>query len=175
MPYRRRAFFRRRSPGPIVNSIKNMPNNAQGLIGGTNQALLVAKAVNTPLPTVTTDVSQGCVIKAVWVSIDFCGLGGTGVQNNIECSFWKNPGNNLTLPLITSIGSSNEKKFCFRFWRYMAMRNQDGNPPYHWEGWIKIPKRYQRMGTDDTLSLVATCTSGLTGHFSMACIYKWYR
>jgi len=87
----------------------------------------------------------------------------------------KNPGDNLVLPAPESVGTSNEKKFVFKQWKYMIMRNQDGNMPFHWEGWIKIPKRYQRMGTDDTLILGAECTTALTGHWSAQCIYKWYR
>ncbi len=152
-----------------------MPNQQSGLVGAANTVMLIAKAVTTPDPTVTTDVSHGCLIKAVWVSLDFCGLAGTGVLNVIHVGFFKNPGDNLTLPLARSIGSSNEKKFCFKFWSYMAMRNQEGNPPYHWEGWVKIPRRYQRMGTDDTLQLVGVATSGVTGHISHSSIYKWFR
>ncbi len=56
----------------------------------------------------------------------------------------------------------------------MTMRNQDGNPPYHWEGWIKVPKRYQRMGTDDILQLIYATDAGV-GHWAGEAIYKWYR
>ncbi len=56
-------------------------------------------------------------------------------------------------------------------WSYMTMRNQDGNPPYHWEGWVKIPKIYQRMGTDDTWQFVFGNNSGL-GHGAFNVIYK---
>ncbi len=166
---RRRSFQR-----PIINSITNRTFDTIGLLG-TVQTRDIAKAVTSPSPTVDTDVSHGCVIKAIYLAIDFCGLGGTGVLNNISCYLMKNPGDNLTEPLPISVGSSNEKKFVIRQWHAMAMRNQDGNPPYHWEGWIKIPKRYQRMGTDDTWVLVAAATATLTGHFSSMAIYKWYR
>ncbi len=107
--------------------------------------------------------------------VDGCGLGGTGVLNDMAFYLFKNPGNNLAGPGVFVVGTSNEKKFIFRQWKYMIMRNQDGNTPFHWEGWIKIPKRYQRMGTDDIITMVVANTSALTGHFSMQCIYKWYR
>ncbi len=175
MPYNRRGSYgRRRSMAPIINSIKNVVVNTFG-ITDANVSPLIAKAVNTPLPNVTTDVSQGCVIKAVWIVIDMCGLAGTGVLNTVDAYLIKNPGNNLTPPLANSVGGSNEKKFVFKQWHAMIMRNQDGNNPYHWEGWIKIPKRYQRMGTDDTLSFQIACTATLTGHGSIQAIYKWYR
>ncbi len=87
----------------------------------------------------------------------------------------KNPGNNLTVPAPISVGTSNEKKFVFRQWMFMIMRNQDGNTPFHWEGWVPIPKRYQRMGTDDILQIIFANTTALTGHMSGEAIYKWYR
>ncbi len=142
---------------------------------GSRTGVLLAKAVNSPVNTVTTDTSQGCVIKALWLSFDICGLAGTGVLNNAFMYLFKNPGDSLTPPDPDSVGSSNEKKFIIRQWHAMSMRNQDGNNPYHWEGWIRIPKRYHRMGTDDTWSFQIQMTATLTGHFSLECIYKWYR
>ncbi len=176
MPGTRRAFSRRRSygPRPIINSIKNQTFFAGGSTGAVANTL-IAKAVNTPLSTVATDVSQGSLIKAVYITIAACGLGGTGVLNSFGAYFAKNPGDNLTLPLPFSVGTSNEKKFVFRQWFAMIMRNQDGNLPFHWEGWIPIPKRYQRMGTDDTLRIAFANSSALTGHIVISSIYKWYR
>ncbi len=168
---RRRGFSRMR---PVINSIKNVVTVAVG-VTPTIQNVLVAKAVTSPAPGVKDDVSHGCVIKAIWVSLDFCGLGGTGVLNVIDVYLIKSPGDNLTLPLANAVGSSNEKKFVVKQWEYMAMRNQDGNPPYHWEGWIKLPRQYHRMGTDDTWRMGFSCTAGLTGHLSAQYIYKWYR
>ncbi len=167
---RKRKFF----PRGIVSSIKNVVISAIG-ITGTAQAVIIAKAVTSPSPTVTSDCSHGSIIKAIYLMIDGCGLGGTGVQNNIDFFLWKNPGANLSFPSPRSVGSSNEKKFVFRQWHFMAMRNQDGNVPFHWEGWVRIPKRYQRMGTDDLLEIIVTTTTALTGHFSFTAIYKWYR
>ncbi len=175
MPYGRRGSSRRRSfPRPIINSIKNVQRFAVGVTGTTTPQLLI-KAVNTPASTTPTDVSQGCIVKAIYIMVDGCGLGGTGVLNDLDFYLIKNPGDNLTEPAPISVGTSNEKKFVFRQWHFMIMRNQDGNTPFHWEGWIRIPKRYQRFGTDDTLQLVHACTTGLTGHLSLMCIYKWYR
>ncbi len=167
---RRRGKF----PRSIVTSIKNIHVFAASL-APTNTKVTIAKAVTAPSPTVSNDVSHGCIIKNLWISFDVCGLGGTGVLNNANIFLAKNPGANLTMPSAESVGTSNEKKFVFKQWHAMIMRNQDGNNPYHWEGWIKIPKRYQRMGTDDTLLMMFNCTTALTGHFSGHIIYKWYR
>ncbi len=142
---------------------------------GTSTAnLLLAKAVNTPLSTNASDVSQGCIIKALWISVDVCGLAATGVLQRTNFYLIKEPGDNLTPPSPFSVGTSNEKKFVIKQWQVMTMRSQDGNTPFHWEGWIKIPKRYQRMGTDDVWRFPFE-TSTAAGHLSLQCIYKWYR
>ncbi len=137
----------------------------------TNVVKILAKAVNAPSNTVDTDCHRGGHIKAIWVSIDFCGLAATGVFQRQIAYLMKNPGANLTPPGVFSVGTSNEKKFVFKTWSQMTMRNQDGNPPYHWEGWVRIPKRYQRMGTDDTIEMVIGANTS-TGHGYANVIYK---
>ncbi len=166
---------RRRSYGqrPIVNSITNRVDSTAS-IGTTIQKTIIAKGKNTPLSTVANDVSNGCIIQAIWVSFDICGLAATGVLQRTGLYLFKNPGDNLTPPAVFSIGTSNEKRFVIRSWQYMTMRNQDGNAPIHWEGWIPIPKKYQRTATDDTWNLQFACDAA-AGHYSSQFIYKWKR
>ncbi len=170
MPYRRRAFSR--GPRPVVNSEKHVVDNTD-TVTTTTANILLAKAVTAPSNTVDTDCHRGGLIKALWISLDFCGLAATGILQDMVVYLIKNPGDNLTPPATFAVGTSNEKKFVFKQWSAMTMRNQDGNPPYHWEGWIKIPKRYHRMGTDDTIRIVYGA-SNATGHIFVNCIYKEY-
>jgi len=167
-----RYSTRRRGMRPVINSEKHIVVSAIG-VTTTVSTTVIARAVTAPDNLVTTECRRGGVIKAIWLSLDFCGLAATGVLQNISVYLMKNPGNNLTAPDGFAVGSSNEKKFVIKMWHAMTMRNQDGNPPYHWEGWIKIPKRYQRMGTDDTWDFI-TDASTVTGHASFEAIYKEY-
>ncbi len=166
-----RYYTRRRGIRPVVNTIK-LEKNLSSTITTTNTRNNIAKAVNAPSNTVVDDCPHGCIIKAIWISLDFCGLAASGVLQKTLCYMMKNPGANLVPPGVFAVGSSNEKKFVFKEWTAMTMRNQDGNPPYHWEGWIKIPKRYQRMGTDDLIELVFGCDTG-TGHIYWKSILKY--
>ncbi len=170
MPYRRKAFSR--APRPIINSEKHIVDVNQAT-STTNFVALIAKAVTAPSNTVDTDCHRGGHIKAIWLSLDFCGLGATGVAQFTIAYLIKNPGDNLTEPGVFAVGTSNEKKFVVKMWSHMTMRNQDGNPPYHWEGWIKLPKRYWRMGTDDTWQFVIG-TNTSVGHLNFNAIYKEY-
>ncbi len=157
---------------PVINSLKRSSIQVD-TVGTTVRATDIAKAVDNPATSNNTDVKNGCIIKAVWLSIDFCGLAATGVQQTTGLYIFKNPGANLSPPGPFNTGTSNEKKFVFKEWSQMTMRNQDGNPPYHWEGWLKIPKRYQRMGTDDLITMVYQ-TDSAAGHMKIQFIYKYY-
>ncbi len=157
---------------PVVNSIKNVVV-ATDSIGTAVATTDLAKAVSNPVNTVTTDTQHGSIIKAIWLSLDFCGLAATGVLQQTSVFLFKNSGANLTVPSAFAVGSSNEKKYVIKQWQQMTMRNQDGNPPYHWEGWIKIPKRYQRQGTDDVWQIAYECSTA-AGHLSLQAIYKWF-
>ncbi len=164
---------RRRGMAPIITSIKNTVDITDST-GTTVQSKVISKGKNTPLSTVVNDVSNGCIIKAIWYSIDVCGLAAAGVLQRTAFYIMKNPGDNLTLPSPLAVGSSNEKKFVFKQWQFMTMRNQDGNTPIHVEGWLKVPKRYHRTGIDDTFKFVYV-TDSASGHMSGQFIYKWYR
>ncbi len=168
----RRGGFSRKLRLVTINSEKHIVD-VNAATSTTNLVSLVAKAVTAPSNTVDTDCHRGGQIKAIWVSLDFCGLGTSGTPQYTIAYLMKNPGDNLTEPGVFAVGTSNEKKFVIKMWAQMTMRNQDGNPPYHWEGWVKIPKRYHRMGTDDTWQLVIG-TNVSVGHLNFNCIYKEY-
>ncbi len=157
---------------PTINSEKHIVDASLGTTSATTSTI-IAKAVTAPSNTVDTDCHRGGHIKAIWLSLDFCGLAASGVLQSHVLYLIKNPGNNLTNPGTFAVGTSNEKKFVIKMWSAMTMRNQEGNPPYHWEGWVKIPKLYQRMGTDDVFTLVIGASSS-TGHFFFNAIYKEY-
>ncbi len=179
MPFRQRGSYGRRmsrGPRPVINSIKNQPNGFDAGSAGANAFVLIAKAVNTPSSIVSTDVSQGCIVKAIWVElwITASATVAEGVTTGIDAYIWKNPGGNLTAPAPGSVGTSNEKKFVFKSWKGLIGSRKEGFPAYTWRGWVRVPKIYQRMGTDDLLQLVFKST----GVNTLVCnnfIYKWYR
>jgi len=142
--------------------------------GTTIVNLTLANAVDSATLAASADVEKGCTINNVWISLDFCGLAATGVLQSTTVYLIKNPGANLTPPNPRSEGTSNEKKFIFKTWNQMTMKNQDGNPPYHWEGWVKIPKQYRRFGAADQLQMSAITTTA-AGHLSVLALYKWYK
>ncbi len=176
MPFRRGGFSRgrRRMGLQVVDSNKNVVDfsaNPSTTIASTTLVLTKDTATNT----VANEVSRGSKLFRIWLSFDICGLDASGVRQKIGLYLIKNPGTNFgTIPGVFVVGTSNEKKYVIKQWSYMTMRNQDGNPPNHWEGWIKIPKIYQRNGADDIWTL-AFQSDTTTGHLTGQCIYKWFK
>ncbi len=170
----RRSF--KRNLGNIINSNKNIVSNFTAVITGAQTNLDIAVAQDSPTLAVVDDVERGCVIKAIWMELWVYTSAETavGVTNGYDAYLIKNPGNNLTPPIPSTTGSSNEKKFIFKEWKGLTGPRTQGSLPYSWRGWIKVPKRYQRMGADDRWQLVSIAT----GTNVIQCtnfVYKWYK
>ncbi len=172
MPFRRRGFSGRRNFLRPVNSMKNQVNDQFGLTT-TQQAFILANAVDSATLAVDRDVERGSKISSLYLTINCEGTGGSGVVNVIDIYLIKNPGNNLTLPGAKVWGTSNEKKFIFKTWRFLLPRVQDGNFGIHWEGWIKIPRIYQRMGSNDNIAIAYD--TDVAANACHSAIYKWYK
>ncbi len=159
--------------GNIVNSIKNNLNTVQGISASTNKTIDIAIASDAHDTTSSSSVTNGSKIFRIWVEFWYYGLSASETNDIIDLYIWKNPGNNLTAPNPGTVGTSNEKKFVFREWKGLAGLKSAGALPYSFRGWIKIPKVYQRMGTDDRFQIIVR--SATTGNFCIETIYKWFR
>ncbi len=155
-----------------VKSTKNAVY-VEASTGTSLSTIILSNAIDTPVIGTNNAVGRSSTIKQIWLSLDVCGLAGTGVLQTTSIYLMQNPGANLTPPAPRTEGTSNEKKYIFKTWNAMTMRNQDGNVPYHWEGWIKIPRVYQRQGQDDQLTLAIIATTA-AGHISVYATYKWF-
>jgi len=172
MPFRKRFQSRQRmSP---INSEKNVFDITSAIGTGTNLQTL-AIAVDSADNTVNNQVTRRCKIFRIWVELWVYGTLASGVNNPFNWYIIKNPGNNLTPPGTTVYGTSNEKKFIFRSGKGLLGRLNDGSPPYlAFRGWIKIPKIYQRMGTDDVIQIALSAGAASGANFCLHTIYKWF-
>ncbi len=169
----RRSF--RRPLGTIINSEKNVVSNLTAGVAGTATVLNLALAVDSADNTVVTQVTRRSKIYKIWIEIwaTASATATEGVSTTFEAYIIKNPGSNLTNPTPGTIGSSNEKKFIFKTWKGLIASRKEGFPPYVWRGWIKVPRVYQRMGTDDVIQLVLIFV-GVNGILCSNVVYKWY-
>ncbi len=163
---------RRSSLGTIVNSIKNVVNTTFAMtstIGGLDFAL----AVDSPTLAVTKEVKRGCLIKAVYLEFWVTGKLADGVLNSFNWYLIKNPAGSLTRPTPGLEGASDEKRYIFWSGKGLLSSNSAGFA-YSKSRWIKIPKRYQRMGSDDRLSLLFQSQTAAAGNVCIQATYKWY-
>ncbi len=177
MSFRRRGSFRRRNNmvRPVVNSIKNDISFLTGLTAGANTVVNLAIAEDAPTTADADSVRNGSLVKAIWLEfwVSNAATHTIGVSTAFEAYIMKNPGNNLTGPVPGTVGTSNEKKFVIKGWKGLTGDRLAGFPAYSWKGWIKIPKRYHRMGTDDKWQLNVLAT-GVDQILCLHIVYKWY-
>ncbi len=162
---------------PIINSIKNIVRNTTAVPTGANTIVLIAKAVDSPDPgTNMADCSQGSKIFRIWCDITVWASATTTVGVSVACDLYiiKNPGDNLTVPAPGSTGTSNEKKFIFYTKADLTGARTEGAPLMKVQRWLKVPRTYQRMGVDDTISLVIR-PIGLAHVACSNFIYKYYK
>ncbi len=155
--------------------MKNVVNAFTALAVGVGN-ILIARAVDSATNAVVIDVERASTIKAIWLEIWIydSATAVVGTTSGIDFYIWKNVGNNLTAPIPGTEGTSNEKRFIFKSWKGLTGARTEGAPPYAWRGWIKIPRKYQRMATDDIIELRFNAT-GINKILCTNLIYKWYK
>ncbi len=178
MPFRQRGFYGRQRgfPRPKVSSEKNVVTAFTAGAAGAKVRILIAQAVNAADNTVVAEVTRDCHIYKIWVELWISATAEVtvGTTNGIDAYIFKSPGSNLVSPVPGTVGSSNEKKFVFKTWKGLIGARTQGFPAYTWRGWVKVPKVYQRMETDDIIQFIFQAT----GVATIVChnfIYKWFK
>ncbi len=161
---------------PIVNSIKHMVNRSTVAIAtGTLRNDTVVDAVAVAAAGANTQVTQGSVIKAVYVELWFVGSGTTGNISAFTMTIEKLSGGQ---PLMTFTNSQNlfvypnKKNVLYTTQAINSTKVDGANPVPMIRGWVKIPKGKQRFGLGDRL-LVNTASVG-AGEVCGVFIYKEY-
>ncbi len=177
MPFRQRGSFGRRFfPRPKVSSEKNIVTSYSAGASGVKVGITIAQAVNAADNLISKEVTRDYHIYKIWLElwVSASETKTEGVTTGFDAYIFKNPGTNLTSPIPGTVGASNEKKFVFKTWKGLVASRKEGFPAYSWRGWIKVPKVYQRMGTDDLIQFVFTGV-GVNVLVCNNFIYKWFK
>lgn len=155
-----------------VNSFKNDTDTAQlALAVNATTNFNFASAVNTYAGGLT-EVPIGARVNAVYVEIYASSRSTT--PEVIDWYIAKNPGTALTLPNANAVGGNANRKWIFKHHTFLAGQ-QDGGI-MRFAGWIKIPRKMQRFGELDVLTIRAyNRTLGGSWDFLAHCIYKVYQ
>ncbi len=170
MVFRRRSFRR-----PVVFSLKHVVDSSATVAGGTQLATTLIDAVQTPVLTTPPQVAIGGRVSSIYLRVEVVSNEtDVGAIPNCYLIVFKNPGNNLTVPSASAVGTSDVKRYVIHQEMLMLNNVQGGNPRTLFNGVIRIPRGMQRQGNDDTL-VVAVVSPALNIALCIQCIFKEYR
>ncbi len=164
-----------RSKAPL-QSVKNIVDGTFITVaGGVTTDLVVALTVNDYTGT-SNNVPIGCHIKAVWVEYSYQNSE-TLAGGRVDMYMCKVPGvtSIAAYPVPGSTSGDKARKFIFLERKGLFNISSDafglGSTARGFAGWVRIPKRYQRMGEDDELVIRIGSSSDYSA--CVKTIYKW--
>ncbi len=169
------VFRRRTNLMRPINSQKHIVDVQGSTVMGTNQFIILANTVENAVLANSADVEKGSNLSAIYLNVQVVGQGASGVLNNIYMYLFKNPAGLITVfPDGNQTGVSEFKKQIFHTEMRMLSDDNDSIPITLFNGVLKIPNKFRRMGIDDTIGLVLF-SPGPTANFCVQTIYKEYR
>ncbi len=151
MPFRsrNRNFLR------PINRIKHVRDSQGATAGGAQTVESIAVATDTPVLANTFDVETGSVIRSFYLKVEVINTEATqGVLPNVYLAITKNPGFNLTFPNANAIGADDNKRYVFHQEMLMLQKQSGSNPRTLFNGVLKVPKHFQRMGPNDRIQIL---------------------
>ena len=158
-----------------VNSLKHIVDTSATLAAATQIDFIVCDAVQSPVLTVPSQTAIGARVGSIYLSVEAAVTTRIpGAIPNFYLAVIKDPSTDTTLPNISSVGTSDNKRFVIHQEMFMLTNIDGGAPRNVFRGVIKIPRGYARQGNDDRLLVSLLCPSLATA-VCIQCIYKEYR
>ncbi len=159
-----------------VHRIKHVVDAEGTAIDTADSVIDLIETVDAPVLANTNECETGSKVNGIYLRVEVSHTTGNG-RPNIYMMVYKNPGNNLLIPNVKSVGSRDEKRFVIH--QEMLMMSGDagnGLPRVLFNGVIKIPRGYIRNGPADRLQLIIrTGNTGIVADFCVQAHYKEFR
>ena len=170
------ARFRSRMAMRPINRIKHVQDFSGAVASGSQLALTLVSATDTPTLANTSGVETGSTVHGIFLNIQVATNEPflDGAIPNVYLMVWKNPGGNLTAPTASGSGPSDNKKYIIHQEMLMLQNTDGSNPRSLFKGVIAIPKGYKRFGPNDTL-LAEVLSPQVDIVLCDQCIYKEFR
>ncbi len=159
-----------------VNTVKHVIDIQLGLIGGTVTTSDIVAGDENPATANPTEVNIGSHVKSFFLNVQVAATG-TASLANVYMMVYGNPGNNIpfsNIPNPNVVGTSDFKKMVFHQEMIMTEKNTTAFPRTLFRGVIKVPRKFQRIGTNDNIKL-AFFSPGVNYDLCFQCIYKEIR
>ncbi len=133
-----------------INRIKHVVDTSATLAAATQVDNNVVNVTDTPTLGVTTSCETGSKINGIYLHVEVASTEtDVGAIPNVYMAVWKNPGGNLTAPVISSTGDDDNKRFIIHQEMVMLNNIAGGTPRVLFNGVIVIPKGMRRNGPND--------------------------
>jgi len=158
---------------PVIQSRKHYVQTSLSAIVGTNIVTLLLSEAKEGQHTASTDVSEGAIVKAVYVEMWF-----ENSANNLG-SFtmivYKNPGgaNSPTSAEVAALHDYDNKKNILYSTQGILPPSLNF-PMQGFKGWIKIPKGKQRQGLGDKIQITIRNNTTDDLNFCGLTVFKEY-
>jgi len=146
----------RRMLSPIMSVKHYVHQTLQTVASGAVANIVIADSVIAPATALAFQVSEGSILKAVFVELWIVGIGATDGLLTFNMTVEKSPSNltNMTFGESVNLGGySNKKNILYTTQGNMSSIVDGAQPIPLYRAWIKIPKGKQRMGKGDRIVL----------------------
>ncbi len=158
-----------------VNTIKHIVDLQGGLVLDVQQVFTLVKGVDNPALSANPEqVVVGSHVRSIFLNIQVAALTAAALAN-VYMIISGNPGNAIgSQPDANVTGTSDFKKQIFHTEMLMVQKVAPGIPRTLFKGVLKIPRKFGRIGQDDTIQ-VQLFAPGVNMDFCIQCIYKEIR
>lgn len=139
-----------------IHSIKHFIHTpAQVIVSGARINLNLVVGTVAPAATLATDVTQGALVKAIYVEY---WVSGVTAAKTVLGAIIKLPAGNVGPSFAESVnlGSYGNKKNIFE--THQGLVPTEGNQMALFRHWIRIPKGKQRIGLGDKIVILVSAT-----------------
>lgn len=157
-----------------VNTLKHVFDEQGGILAATRIVTNLVKGVDAPIIASNPEqVAIGSHVRSLFLNIQVSTTS-TGALANVYMIIYGNPGTNVLagqIPDANVVGNSDFRKQIFHQEMIMGEKNTTANPRTLFKGVLKIPRKFQRIGASDVIT-VQLFSPGATWDYCLQCIYK---
>ncbi len=159
-----------------IHRIKHVVDSSATLTAGATLNTIVVLAKDAPVLSGTTEVETASKVYGLYLKV-ICAsnqVTEAGAIPNVYMFVAKNPGGNLSFPAGNAVGANDNKRFVIHQEMVMLQNQVSGNPTTIFNGVIKIPKGYARMGPNDQV-FVSVLSPAIDMSVCLQCHFKEFR
>ncbi len=172
--------FRRTNRLRPINTLKHVIDNQQVIAAGTAVDVSLIEGTENAVSTVAIENDVGSRVNSIYLNIQIiASTDAVGLVQNAYMFVFGNPGGNIaavSIPAVNAVGISDFRKQIFHQEMRMLSDTADSIPSSLFNGVIKIPKKFQRIGIDDEIRVrIGSPSGGPEITACVQCVYKEIR